>query len=150
MSAEQPTLTEEQSVPQEPSDSFQALLDSLEIPPNIDPRLLALWIERERDEWEKNHRSPRMRKTGKTRSLGVLFAAFVGIMAMCLTILLGIVRETETQEILITASEVFLAYTLLGFVLGLIAEYCVAESVETLLRDIIRRSHEAEQAQVSS
>ena len=131
--------------PEEQQDSFQTLLESLEIPPNIDPRLLTLWIERERTEWEEKQKDTKTRKKKKTRGLVAPFAAFIGITAMCLTIVLGLVQGTETGEILVKACQIFLAYTLVGFAAGLIAEYCVAESVETLLREIIRRGHEAEQ-----
>jgi len=134
--------TEQTSLPDEQRDSFQATLESLEIPQNIDPRLLALWIEREREEWEKKQETEKTRKGVKKRSLGILFAAFIGILAMCLTIVLGLVRGTEADEILSTACRTFLLFTVNGFVAGLIAESCVAESVETLLREIIRRSHE--------
>ena len=138
MSTEQVPSTEK------PIDAFQELLDSLQIPPNIDPRLLALWIERERKEWEAKPPTPPPGKRGRFRSLGALFAAFLGIVAMCLTILLGLVRGTERPEILTNACQTFLIYTVIGYATGLIAEYCVAESVETLLREIIRRGHEAE------
>ena len=132
---------------EEQSDPFQELLESLAIPPNIDPRLLALWIERERDEWEKKQQTPKIRKKDKLRGLGASFAAFIGIVAMCLTILLGLVQGAERPEILTSACQAFLIYTIIGYLAGLIAEYCVADSVETLLRDIIRRGHEAGMAE---
>ena len=125
--------------------SFESLLATLEIPPNIDPRLLALWIEREQEKWEEEQKDKQNRKKKKTRSLGVPFAAFIGITAMCLTILLGIVQGTETNEILIKACQIFLIYTVIGLAVGLITEFCVVESAETLLREVIRRGHEAEQ-----
>ena len=144
MSTEQIPPTEEQR------DSFQEMLDSLEIPANIDPRLLSLWIERERDRWEQKHQKSLPRKRDRYRSLGAPFAAFIGIVAMCLTILLGLVQGMERPDILINACQAFLVYNIVGFVAGLIAEYCVAESVETLLREIIRRSYETEQAHSST
>ena len=138
MSTEHTPSTEEQR------SSFQSVLESLEVPQNIDPRLLALWIEREQEEWAKKQKDTRTSKKEKTRKLSILFAAFLGILAMCLTIVLGLVHNLETGEILANACQTFLVYTVIGFAAGLIAEYCVAESVETLLREIIRRSHEAE------
>jgi len=145
MSTEQVPSTEEQR------NSFQDLLDSLEIPPSIDPRLLALWIEREREEWEGKQKPPQqLRKRGRSRSLGAPFAAFLGIVAMCLTILLGLIQGTGRPEILTNACQTFLVYTVIGYVAGLIAENCIAESVETLLREIIRRGHEAERVKEPS
>ncbi len=123
--------------------SFQELLEKLDIPPNIDPRLLALWIERERNELDKKDKRGEVKKRAKTHSLGGPFAAFVGITAMCLAVLLGIVQGKEAAEILPNACWTFLIYIGIGFFAGLVAEYCVADSVETLLREIIRRGHEA-------
>ncbi len=139
--------TEQTPQPEEPRDPFQEILETLEIPPNIDPRLLALWIEREREEWGKKQQLSQTRKKRKTRSLGAPFAAFLGIVAMCLTILLGIVQGMESSDILSNACQTFLVYTIIGFFAGLVAEHCVTDSVETLLREIIRRGHEAEQTQ---
>jgi len=137
--------TEHTPLPEEQRVSFQSVLESLEIPRNIDPRLLALWIEREREEWEEKQKDVQVHKKRKTRKLSILFAAFLGILAMCLTIVLGLVHDVGTGEILSNACQTFLIYTIIGFAAGLIAESCVAESVETLLREIIRRSHETEQ-----
>jgi H+/gluconate symporter-like permease len=126
---------------------FQAQLESLEIPPNIDPKLLALWLEREREAVENQEKSKKLKSKSKSkyqhRKLNRLFAAYVGIIIFCLTIILGFVQQKETIEILNNACLSFLIYTVIGFFVGCVAEYCVNDSVETLLREIIRRSDEA-------
>jgi len=122
------------------AEALQAQFEALEIPPNIDPQLLALWMQREQDEIERRKRKfvKPPRKHG--RSLNRLFAAYIGIAVMCLSVLLGLVQGQEPQVILKTACIVFLMYTLIGAFVGLIAERCVSDSVETLLRDIVNRS----------
>lgn len=125
-------------------DAFQKQFESLEIPENIDPRLLELWIQREREEIGGRNVEPRNRVPSRRgRSLNILFAAFIGITVMCLVILLGFVQARESGDILSQACRAFLVYTAIGFILGCIAEYCVTDSVETLLREIVRRSDEA-------
>ncbi|MDR2115784.1 MAG: hypothetical protein LBP87_05320 [Planctomycetaceae bacterium] len=122
---------------------FQAQLETLEIPPNIDPKLLALWLDRER-EAIKNQEKPKPPKSKyHHRKLSRLFAAYIGIIIFCLAIILGFVQQKETVEILNNACLCFLIYTVIGFFVGWVAEYCVNDSVETLLREIIRRSDEA-------
>jgi hypothetical protein len=124
---------------------FQAQLESLEIPPNIDPKLLALWLEREREAIENQEKAkkPKLKSKYRYRKLNRLFAAYVGIIVFCLTIILGFIQQKETIEILNNACLSFLVYTVIGFFVGSVAEYCVNDSVETLLREIIRRSDEA-------
>jgi hypothetical protein len=124
---------------------FQAQLESLEIPPNIDPKLLALWLEREREaiENQEKPKKPKSKSKYRHRKLNRLFAAYIGIIVFCLTIILGFVQRKEIIEILNNACLSFLIYTIIGFFVGCVVEYCVNDSVETLLREIIRRSDEA-------
>lgn len=124
--------------------SLREQFEALEIPPNIDPRLLALWLQREQEELERQSRTkkPKQDRTRHGR-LDRLFAAFIGVAVMCLVIVLGLVQGHEPQTILRHACLAFLAYTILGFVAGCIAEYCVSDSVETLLREIVKRSEAA-------
>jgi len=123
--------------------AMQAQFEALDIPSNIDPHLLALWMQREQDEIERKQRKfvKPPRKYG--RSLNRLFAAYVGIAVMCLAIVLGLVQGLEPTAILKTACIAFLVYTIIGAFVGLIAERCVNDSVETLLRDIVNRSRDA-------
>ena len=124
--------------------ALQAEFEALHIPPNIDPRLLALWIERENDaierERKKNEPPSSVKKCG--RSLVRLFPAYIGIAVMCLTILLGLIQGQEPTAILQAACIAFLVYTIAGMFVGMILERCVNDSVETLLRDIVKRSRD--------
>ena len=124
--------------------AMQAEFEDLYIPPNIDPHLLALWIEREQEKIERAQKktAPPQQKQGG-RSLIRLFPAYIGITVMCLTIILGLLQFRETTAILQMACIAFLAYTCIGLFVGVIAERCVNDSVETLLRDIVKRSREA-------
>ncbi|MDR1270060.1 MAG: hypothetical protein LBK82_11105 [Planctomycetaceae bacterium] len=132
--------TQENSV----ASDFLAQLESLEIPPNIDPKLLALWLERERETIKNQEKSKKKPKSKfQHRKLSRLFAAYIGIIVFCFAIVLGFVQQKETFEILNNACLSFLVYVVIGFFVGLVAEYCVNDSVETLLREIIRRSDEA-------
>ena len=126
--------------------AMQAEFENLYIPPNIDPHLLALWLEREQDKIErvkKKQAAPPQKQIG--RRLTRLFPSYIGISVMCLAIILGLFQCQETKSILQMACSAFLAYTCFGFVVGVIAERCVNDSVETLLRDIVSRSREAGQ-----
>ncbi|MDR2172435.1 MAG: hypothetical protein LBP59_20020 [Planctomycetaceae bacterium] len=121
-------------------------LAAIEIPPNIDSRLLELWLYRERQEIERRERRERKRYAVPCgRSLGRIFAAFTGIVVMMLMILLGLVQGKETNDILINACIAFLIYTILGFFIGYFVEGCVSDSVESLLREIIKRTEPQEE-----
>ena len=122
--------------------TFQAQFEALEIPPNIDPRLLALWVQREQEEFERKHRKYVKPPQRFGRSLNRLFAAYIGIAVMCLAIILGLVQGLHPEIILKTACIAFLVYTIIGAFVGLVAERCVNDSVETLLREVVNRSRE--------
>ena len=133
-------------LPEDNAAELEAQFEALYIPENIDPRLLELWIEREREKIERSqHKAtpPPSRQYG--RRLTRLFPAYIGIAVMCLSILLGLLQWQDPTAILQTACIAFLAYTVIGMFVGLIAERCVNDSVETLLRDIVKRSREAGQ-----
>ena len=122
--------------------AMQTEFEALYVPPNIDPQLLALWIEREEVAIERRQRKappPSPREPG--RSFVRLFPAYIGIAVMCVAVILGLIQHHETTTILQTACIVFLIYTFIGIFVGMIAERCVKDSVETLLRDIIKRSN---------
>ena len=131
--------------------ALQAEFEALYIPPNIDPRLLALWIEREQEKIAQQQRKqspPPPRKCGRT--LIRLFPAYIGISIMCFSIILGLIRWQDPAITLKTACIAFLAYTFIGLFVGVIAERCVNDSVETLLRDIVTRSRKLGQEESSS
>ena len=125
--------------------ALQAEFEALHIPSNIDPRLLALWIEREQNEIERLNRKKEQPPKKFGRSLVRLFPAYIGIAVMCLSILLGLVQLQEPTTILQMACVAFLVYTIVGVFVGMIAEHCIDDSVETLLRDIVNRSRKTGQ-----
>jgi hypothetical protein len=128
--------------------AFQAEFEALDIPSNIDPQLLALWIEREQYEIAHSRRRPAPPAPKKCgRSLIRLFPAYIGISVMCFAVILGLIQQHEPAVTLQMACIAFLFYTIVGMFVGMIAERCVNDSVETLLRDIVKRSTEAGQKQ---
>ena len=130
--------------------ALQAQFEALEIPPNIDPTLLALWMQREQNVIERKKRKFVKPPRRYGRSLNRLFAAYIGIAVMCLSVLLGLLQGLESEAILKTACIVFLIYTVIGAFVGWIAEHCVNDSVETLLRDIVNRTRQIDQNTVAA
>ena len=125
------------------SETFRQELARLDIPPNIDPRLFALWLERENKAFEQKRHEHDVATRQLLRpgvSLIPLLGAFLGITAMIVTILLGIVQANEAKDTLFLACKTFLGYTIIGCFAGWIAERCVRDSVETMLREIARRT----------
>jgi hypothetical protein len=123
------------------SETFREQFEQLEIPANIDPVLLSLWLEREREEIEKQeNKKKKYTPPYYGRKLNVISAAVIGIGAMCLSVILGLIRCQEPNAILTSTCFVFLFYTAGGFVFGTILEYCVNDSAETLLREIVKRT----------
>jgi hypothetical protein len=134
------SVNQEES-PVEAADDMREQLSAIEIPANIDSRLLELWLYRERQEIELLERKEKKRYVKPHgRSLGRIFAAFTGIVVMMTMILLGLVQGKEVNEILTSTCIAFLVYTVLGFFVGYFFEGCVSDSVETLLREIVTRS----------
>ncbi|MDR2641453.1 MAG: hypothetical protein LBC74_01525 [Planctomycetaceae bacterium] len=129
----------------ETADEMREQFSAVEIPENIEPRLLELWLYRERQEIERRERKEKKRYVApRGRSLGRIFAAFAGIVVMMTMILLGLVQGKETNDILVNACIAFLVYTVLGFCVGYFVEICVADSVEALLREIVKRENKKE------
>ncbi|MCL2005162.1 MAG: hypothetical protein FWG73_03260 [Planctomycetaceae bacterium] len=124
---------------------LQAEFEALYIPKDIDPTLLALWIEREQHMIKLKEQRGQPPPPPKTfgRSLSRLFPAYIGIAVMCFSIILGVLQGKEPTLVLQIACIAFLVYTVIGFFVGIVAEYCVTESVETLLRDVVKRSRES-------
>ncbi len=129
-----------------PEHSFVSQFESLAIPDNIDPRLLELWIYREQEEIEKNQRRDEKKESSRHRKLTWLFASYVGIVIMCFAIISGLIQGQETEAILKQTCQAFLVFTIIGFFAGWIIEYCVVDSVESLLREAVKRSQEAAEA----
>ena len=114
---------------------------------NIDPLLLDLF--REKVEKEKSAREKNAVPTIKERSLAAYYSAYMGVTAMVLTILLGTMRGDDQETTLSRACLCLLAYIVIGFIAGKIAEYCVQESAKSLLRETLSRA-ESYQAGESS
>ena len=74
------------------------------------------------------------------RQMGAYYAALLGVGAMLLVILLGILRGTDVDLILVTSSRTLLVFSVIGFIAGKIAEMCVRESAKSMIRDMLRRS----------
>ncbi|MDR2762760.1 MAG: hypothetical protein LBB88_09185 [Planctomycetaceae bacterium] len=127
------------------AEAMREQLAAIEIPPNIDSRLLELWLHREHQEIERREKREKKRYASqKGHSLGRIFAAFTGIVVMILMIILGLVQGKETNDILTNACIAFLVYTIIGFFIGFFVEGCVANSVEDLIREIIKRTEPTE------
>jgi hypothetical protein len=128
------------------ADKMREQFSAVEIPANIDPRLLELWLYRERQEIERRERQEKKRRVVPCgRSLGRVFAAFAGIVVMMTMIVLGLVQGKEVNDILANACIAFLVYTVLGFLIGYFVEGCVSDSVETLLNEILERGKEQQE-----
>ena len=76
----------------------------------------------------------------KQRNLGISYATFLGVGAMIMVILLGVIHCTNVDLILLSASRTLLTYCVIGFIAGKIAEMCVRDSVKSMLRNMLQRS----------
>ena len=82
----------------------------------------------------------------KQRNLGILYAAFMGVGAMIMVILLGVIRCTDIDTILINSTRTLLAYCVIGFIAGKIAEMCLNESAKSMLRKMLQRTDQLQNA----
>lgn len=119
---------------------FQQMLSGVEIPRNIAPELVNLWLERERENFKRQEEPelPPNEPTGL--SLDRVLAAFIGVIGMIVTIVLGLVRADDMALILRSACFSLVLYSVIGFIAGLIAEHCLRESAEALAREIVVKS----------
>jgi len=101
----------------------------------IDPLIRKLF-QKNNQEHEKNKTE---HPVDKTRKLGALYAMTIGISAMVLVILLGIVRCTDVDNILVGAARTLPLFCVLGFIAGKIAEMCIRDAVKSLLRRMLKR-----------
>ena len=127
-----------QPVRNEQSD-FEKMLNTLEIPRNIDPTVLNLWLERERKVFDE-----RAGKTTACPKVGMSLArvgmAYIGIIGMLAAILLGFLRGDAAELILLSTAKSLVFYGVIGYVAGLIAEHCIRESTLALAREVVERS----------
>lgn len=110
----------------------------------IDPMMLRLLQKKYED-----HSAADLTPPPRTRRLGPLYAAFLGVGAMVLVILLGVVRGIDVDEILANGSRTLLLFCLVGFIAGKIAEMCVNESAKLMLHEMLRRTDQMHNATVS-
>ena len=82
----------------------------------------------------------------KQRRLGILYAALLGVGAMIMVILLGIIRCTDVDTILVNSSRALLVYGMIGVIAGKIAEMCLNESAKSMLRKMLQRTDQLENA----
>ena len=78
----------------------------------------------------------------KKRQLGAMYAVYIGIGAMIITILLGAIRGNEADAILIACCCNLLVFSVIGFIAGKIAEVCVRESVKSMIGEMLQRTAE--------
>lgn len=121
------------------AEGFEQILSRLEIPPNIDPTILQVWIERERKVFEQKTEGKSLAaKNGVT--LPRVLAAYIGVVSLLVVVLLGILRGQSADYVLIAACKTLLLYICVGYLAGHIAEYCVRESAIALAREVVRNS----------
>lgn len=118
------------------------------IPPGIDPVLLYIWQEKRRREKERDEEDPKTKfappKTTRYRSLSATYAAYVGSVGMMVAIVFGILNGYDRHSIVDQACFSLLIFTIVGYVFGWIADFCVRESVIAILREILERSDQAQ------
>lgn len=117
---------------------FDQLLGTFSVPKDMDPVLLETWAERERRERGENVEEKPVPK--QSQPLFLLFAAYIGVLGMILTILLGLWHGREAPLVLDAAIRNLLLFAAIGAFAGLVAEYAINESVETIVREVVGRS----------
>jgi len=101
----------------------------------IDPLILR-FLQKKYEKQNKKEEIPAV----QGRQMGAYYAALLGVGAMLLVILLGILRGTDVDLILVTSSRTLLVFSVIGFIAGKIAEMCVRESAKSMIREMLRRS----------
>lgn len=109
--------------------------DKWEASSQIDPLIFRLLQKK----YEKTSNPPEESPV-KRRQLCVLYAAFIGISAMVIVILLGAIRGTDVDAILVAACRSLLVFCVIGFITGKIAEMCVQESARSMIREMLQRT----------
>ena len=90
--------------------------------------------------------APQDKPLQKPRRLSVLYATFIGVSAMILVILMGVIRCTDVDIILVTSCRTLLVFSVIGFITGMIAEMCVRESAKSMVREMLQRTDTRENA----
>ncbi len=71
------------------------------------------------------------------------FSGVLGALALCLVLVRGLVTGTPANEVLAHGLVVFLAFSVLGFLIGWMADRTVRESVENRFRMEVARLQSA-------
>ncbi|MDR3111429.1 MAG: hypothetical protein LBU65_17295 [Planctomycetaceae bacterium] len=123
---------------------FDQLLGTFQLPHNIDPLLFDTWYSNEVRalEAEEDEENP-LPETPTARGLGRIFAVHVGVVAMITTICIGLLNGTPNSDILNNVCWSLIVFTILGYLAGIVADYAVKESVETIIREVVQRSDDA-------
>ena len=110
----------------------------------IDPLILRLL--------QKKYEKPAVQKDNyrvKQRRLCVLYAAFIGVSAMVMVIILGIIHCTDIDTVLANSCRSLLVFSVIGFITGKIAEMCVHESAKSMIREMLQRTVEQRNGQTN-
>ena len=83
----------------------------------------------------------------KQRRLSVLYAAFIGVGAMVMVIILGVIRSTDVDIILVNCCRSLIVFCVIGFIAGKIAEMCVRDSAKSMLREMLQRTDDTRNSQ---
>lgn len=127
---------------------FDPLLGTLRIPSNIDPELFDAWYNKEIRELSPDPVPDRGLSTSG-RPLPLLFAAYVGTLALLVAIVTGLLRDLVPDDILDGAIKSLFLFGGIGYLAGLIMERLLRESTEHIVREVVRRSDEADGRTVS-
>lgn len=109
--------------------------------PQIDPLILRLLQKK----YEKSD-VPQVDNSVKQRSLGILYAAFLGVGSFILVIVCGTIYCTDVDIILANGCRAIFLYGIIGFVIGTIAEMCLNESAKSMIRKMLQRTDQLENA----
>ncbi len=101
----------------------------------IDPLMLRL-LQKKYEAVRRGESEPAI----KQRKLGALYAAFIGVGAMVMVMLLGVIRGTDVDQILLNSCRSLLVFCIIGFIAGKIAEMCVHQSAKSMIYEMLRRS----------
>lgn len=147
---EQPEEASAETAPPEPGktrrlaptgiESLDQQLKDLVIPESIDPVLLSLWLEKEKEFYAAREGKPIPKLKKTVSSLALKFSGFLAVTTMILVILLGLLSAEEPSQVFRRAFNAILVFGAIGFVIGRVVDGCVMESSRELLREIIQRT----------
>jgi len=101
---------------------------------HIDSRILRLLQKK-----YESPAAPQEKAPVKPRRLCLLYATFLGIGAMVMVLLIGILRGTDADFILAGSGRALLVFCGIGFIAGMIAEMCIRESAKSMIREMLQR-----------